>query len=72
MSFSLVVICSYDQIAESIFKMDAISIAASIAGLITLADIIVVRGYKYIKDVKNAEISVATLIDEVNKLSGIL
>jgi len=52
--------------------MDAISIAASIAGLITLADIIVVRGYKYIKDVKNAEISVATLIDEVNKLSGIL
>jgi hypothetical protein len=51
---------------------DGLSIAASIAGLISIADIIVRRGYKYVKAVKEADKSVKALIDEVNSLSGIL
>jgi hypothetical protein len=51
---------------------DGLSIAASIAGLVQIADIVVRRGYRYVRDVKDAEKSVGSLIDEVNKLSGVL
>jgi hypothetical protein len=51
---------------------DGLSIAASIAGLISIADIIVRRGFKYAKAVKDADKSVKALIEEVNSLSGIL
>ena len=51
---------------------DGLSVAASVAGLIQIADIVVRRGYRYIRDVKNAEKSVEQLIDEVNKLSRVL
>lgn len=52
--------------------MDAVSIAASIAGLVTFADAIVQRGYKYIKDIKESEKEVAALIEEVNIRSKVL
>jgi hypothetical protein len=51
---------------------DGLSVAASVAGLITFADVVVRKGYKYAKAVKNAEKSLKALVDEVNKLSGIL
>ncbi|KAG0648671.1 Vegetative incompatibility HET-E-1 [Hyphodiscus hymeniophilus] len=51
---------------------DGLSVAASIAGLIQIADIVVRRGYRYVRDVKDAERSIERLIDEVNKLSGVL
>jgi hypothetical protein len=51
---------------------DGLSIAASVAGLVTLADMVVRKGYKYVKAVKDAEKSLKALFDEVNKLSGIL
>jgi hypothetical protein len=51
---------------------DGLSIAASVAGLITLADLVVRKGYKYVKAVKDADKSLKALFDEVNKLSGIL
>lgn len=51
---------------------DGLSVAASVAGLVQIADVVVRRGYRYIREVKNAEKSVEQLIDEVNKLSGVL
>lgn len=51
---------------------DGLSVAASIAGLIQIADIVVRRGYRYIRDVKDAEKSVEKFIDKVNKLAGVL
>jgi hypothetical protein len=51
---------------------DGLSVAASVAGLVQIADVVVRRGYRYIREVKNAEKSVEKLIDEVNKLSGVL
>ncbi|KAF4629542.1 hypothetical protein G7Y89_g8607 [Cudoniella acicularis] len=51
---------------------DAIGLASSIAGLLTIADVIVRKGFKYIKDVKEAHESVTKLVEEVNNLSCIL
>jgi hypothetical protein len=51
---------------------DHLSVAASIAGLITIADIVVRRGYCYLHDLKDVEKDAKKLIDEVNLLSGIL
>lgn len=51
---------------------EGLGVAASIAGLIQLADIVVGRGYKFIKAVKNAEKSVQSLVHETNTLSGVL
>jgi hypothetical protein len=51
---------------------DGLSVAASIAGLITIADLIVGRGYRYLKEVKDAEGSIGKLIAEVNNLAGVL
>jgi len=52
--------------------MDPLSISASVAGLITITDVIVRNGYKFLRDVRQAEQSVADLIAEVNKLAGTL
>lgn len=51
---------------------DPLSVAASIAGLITIADIVVRKGYHYLRDFKGVEKTAKKLIDEVNVLSGIL
>ncbi|KAF7890788.1 uncharacterized protein EAF01_010597 [Botrytis porri] len=51
---------------------EALGVASSIAGLVSLADTVVRLGYKYIKDVKDAEKSVRSLVEEVNNLSGVL
>jgi len=51
---------------------DQLSISASIAGLMTIADIVIRNGYKYVIAVKNADKAVASLIREVNSLSGTL
>lgn len=51
---------------------DPLSIAASIAGLITIADIVVRNGYKILKSIKDAEKTASILLAEVNTLSGIL
>ncbi|KAH7130033.1 hypothetical protein B0J11DRAFT_482274, partial [Dendryphion nanum] len=51
---------------------DPLSVAGSIAGLISLSDTIFRRLYRYIKDVKNAEKEVQQLKDEVSLLNGVL
>ncbi|KAF5870500.1 putative ankyrin repeat protein [Botrytis fragariae] len=51
---------------------EALGVASSIAGLVSLADTVVRLGYKYIRDVKDAEKSVQNLVEEVNNLSGVL
>lgn len=51
---------------------EGLSIAASIAGLISIADITFRRGYRYIRAAKDADKSIKALIDEVNNLSGML
>ena len=51
---------------------DVLGVAASVAGLMTIADSIVRKGFKLIKDVKEAEKSVERLVEEVNNLSGVL
>lgn len=51
---------------------DPLSISASIAGLMTIADIVIRNGYKYIRAVRDSDKAVAKLISEVNSLSGIL
>ncbi|WQF85414.1 Putative fungal domain of STAND protein [Colletotrichum destructivum] len=51
---------------------DPLSIAASIAGLVTLADIIFDRLVKYGRSVKDAEKEIQELAKEVNLLAGIL
>ncbi|KAH7346263.1 hypothetical protein BKA65DRAFT_273834 [Rhexocercosporidium sp. MPI-PUGE-AT-0058] len=51
---------------------EALGVAASVSGLITIADIVVRRGYAFIKEVREAEESVRKLFLEVNLLFGIL
>lgn len=51
---------------------EVLGLAASVAGLLSLADIVVGRGYKFIKAVKDADATVKSLVMEVNTLSGIL
>ncbi|KAH9208786.1 hypothetical protein DL95DRAFT_345079, partial [Leptodontidium sp. 2 PMI_412] len=51
---------------------EGLGVAASIAGLLTIADVVVRKGYKFIKNVKEAEESVTKLVEEVNNLSGAL
>jgi hypothetical protein len=51
---------------------EPLSIAASIAGLMTIADIVIRNGYKYITAVRDSDKAVASLINEVNSLSGTL
>lgn len=52
--------------------MDPLSIAGSIAGLISLSDAIFRKLYHYVKDVKSAEKEVKDLKNEVAALNGVL
>jgi len=52
-----------------------LGVASSIAGLVALADMVVYKGYrcyKFLKDVKEAETTVKKIVDEVNTLAGVL
>ncbi|KAK0120227.1 hypothetical protein ONS95_011633 [Cadophora gregata] len=51
---------------------EALGVAARVAGLITIADIVVRRGYEFIKLVKDAGETVEKVICEVNWLLGML
>lgn len=51
---------------------DPLSIAASIAGVVTLADLVFGRLYKYTKAVKDAPSDVKELASQVNSLGGLL
>ena len=51
---------------------DPLSISASIAGLVTLADVVFGRVYKYTKSVKSASKEITTLSSEIGALYGIL
>ncbi|KAI0882303.1 ankyrin [Annulohypoxylon maeteangense] len=51
---------------------EPLSIAASIAGLITLTDTVVLRLMKYVRSVKNAAKEVEELAKEINMLGGAL
>jgi len=52
--------------------MDPLSISASVAGLITLADLVLARGFKFLKMIKNANQEVTMLITEITSLYGVL
>jgi len=51
---------------------EVIGVADSVKGLVTIADAVVRKGFKFIKDVKDAENSAEKLVEEVNNLSGVL
>jgi hypothetical protein len=51
---------------------EVIGVASSVAGLMTLADVVVRRGYKFIKDVRDADETARKIVEEVNNLSGVL
>ncbi|KAI4126477.1 MAG: hypothetical protein LQ338_003727 [Usnochroma carphineum] len=51
---------------------DPLSVSASIAGLVTLADIVFRRTYLYVKAVKSAQKEISALSAEVGALYGIL
>lgn len=52
--------------------MDPLSIASSVAGLITLADVVISRTYNTIIKCKNASEDACRLLREVQSLLGIL
>ena len=52
--------------------VDPLSVSASIAGLVTLADVVFSRTYRYVKAVKNAPRDVSILSSEFGALYGIL
>ncbi len=51
---------------------DPLSILANIASPISVADIVIRNGHKYIHSVKNADKTVVSLMKEINLLSGTL
>jgi hypothetical protein len=51
---------------------DPLSVAASIAGLVSLAEMIASRGYKYYKEAKGASDEVKKLLDRITDLFGVL
>jgi len=52
--------------------MADILIANEVRRLITIAGIVVEKGYRYVKSARKAEMSVRKLIHEVNMLFGLL
>jgi hypothetical protein len=52
--------------------MDPLSISASIAGLVTVTDMIAGKSYKYIKEARSASKEVKKLLEEITDLFGIL
>jgi hypothetical protein len=52
--------------------MDPLSISASVAGLISIADLIAEKSYRYIKEAKGAAKEIKKLLEEITALFGIL
>ena len=52
--------------------MDPLSLSLSIAGLATLAQTVVEKGYKYLRAVKDCEKDVRELLVETNVLCGVV
>jgi len=52
--------------------MDPLSLSASIAGLVSLTEMIVGGGYKYYKEAKGASNEVKKLLDRITELFGVL
>jgi hypothetical protein len=51
---------------------DPLSVAASVAGLITIAEAVISNRYQYVKDAKDSGSQIATLISEITNLFGVL
>ena len=51
---------------------DPFSVPASIAGLVSLADLVFSKAYRYTKDVRGASDEVKNLVQSIGALSGIL
>ncbi|KAI1039132.1 hypothetical protein LB505_007530 [Fusarium chuoi] len=71
-SFLLLFSLSFFIIAVFISMADPLSISASIAGLVALADLVFRSGTKYVKSYRGAPTEVGNLIREVRSLSVIL
>ncbi|KAL9119191.1 MAG: hypothetical protein Q9187_004254, partial [Circinaria calcarea] len=52
--------------------MEPLSVAASIAGIISLADIVIERLFHYIQNVKDAKKQISALLQETSNLGGVL
>lgn len=52
--------------------MDGLSIASGVAGLVSLADTVFSRTYKFVREVKNAEKDISKLAREIRNLSSLL
>ena len=52
--------------------MDPLSVAASVASLVTLAELIVSRGWEFLKGVKDAKTEVTQLVVEITALFEVL
>jgi len=51
---------------------DGLSVAASIAGLVTLAEAVTRKSYRYVKEAKNSSKEISKLLSETTELYGIL
>ncbi|EMT62613.1 hypothetical protein FOC4_g10006237 [Fusarium odoratissimum] len=51
---------------------DPLSLAASIAGLISLADLVFKTTYKFVRAAKDAKDEIQSLVDEINNLASVL
>jgi DNA replication protein DnaC len=51
---------------------DPLSLAASIAGLISLADLVFKTTYKFVRAAKDARDEIKSLVDEINNLASVL
>ncbi|KAF4453712.1 hypothetical protein F53441_3721 [Fusarium austroafricanum] len=51
---------------------DPLSLAASIAGLISLADLVFKHTYKFVRAAKDAKDEIKSLVDEINNLASVL
>lgn len=61
----------YDPLTAT-SDMDPLSLTASIAGLVGLADVVFRTGHKYYKAAKESQTDVKNLLDEVKALSLLL
>ena len=51
---------------------DPLSVTASIAGLVTLAEVVFTKTYKYVRAVRNASSEISALSSEIGSLYGVL
>ena len=60
------------RVKSHISSMEPISFASSIAGLLSLLDLVATKGYKYVKAVKDCEEEVKQLVVELDVFGGVL